>query len=177
MRELTIGFTMMVAFVRATECIALALPLRAGAEIRVVATAYCQQGATESGAHTRNGIIAADPHVLEMGSLVRILDGSHRGIYTVLDTGGTVKGFSIDIFIKDCRQAETFGKQSMRIRVLRRGPEQQRTHASEWRGSVGDWALAISEHDEHLPPVERRSRGARLALNAASLTDIRNPHE
>lgn len=123
MRELTIGFTMMMAFVSATQSVALALPLRPGAEIRVVATAYCQQGATASGGHTRSGIIAADPHVLEVGSLVRILDGSHRGLYTVLDTGGTVKGLTIDIFIKDCRQAKTFGKQPMRLRVLRRGSE------------------------------------------------------
>ena len=118
-----IGLAMMVVFVSAAECVALTLPLRVGAEIRVVATAYCQQGATESGAHTRHGIIAADPHVLEVGSLVRILDGSRRGIYTVLDTGGTVKGFTIDIFIRDCGQAKTFGKRPMRVRVLRRGPE------------------------------------------------------
>jgi 3D (Asp-Asp-Asp) domain-containing protein len=122
MRQRMIGIAMMAALVSATDSLAHRLPLGAGAEVRVVATAYCQQGATESGAHTRDGIIGADPHVLEVGSLVRILDGSRRGIYTVLDTGATVKGFKIDIFIKDCGQARTFGKQPLRLRVLRRGP-------------------------------------------------------
>jgi len=118
MRRLMIRFTTMVALVSATDSLARGLPLRAGAEVRVVATAYCQQGATQSGVHTRHGIIAADPRVLPVGSVVRILDGRRQGIYTVLDTGATLKGFKIDIFIKDCRQARTFGRQTMRVRVL-----------------------------------------------------------
>src|SRR5436190_17201151 len=137
MRQWMSGFVTAAVLVSATNGFARGLPLRAGAQARVVATAYCHQGATAVGAHTRNGILAADPHVLEVGSLVRILDGSRRGTYTVLDTGATVKGFKIDIFIMDCRQAKTFGKQPMRLRVLRRGPEQRRTQASESRGSVG----------------------------------------
>ena len=125
------GFTMMVAFVSATNCVASALPVRAGSAIRVVTTAYCQQGATESGAYARNGIISADPHVLEVGLLVRILDGWHRATYTVLDTGGTVKGFTIDIFMKDCRDAKTFGKQPTRLLRQRtsEGPSRHRTFA------------------------------------------------
>jgi len=138
MRELIIGFMTTVALVSVTDGLARELPLRAGTEVRVVATAYCHQSATESEDHTRRGIIAADPHVLEAGSLVRILDGAHHGVYTVRDTGGTVKGFKIDIFLKDCRQAETFGKKPMRLRVLRRGPEHQRAQAIESSGSIGD---------------------------------------
>jgi 3D (Asp-Asp-Asp) domain-containing protein len=137
MRQWMIGFVTTAVLASGTNGFARGLPLRAGAEARVVATAYCHQGATEVGVLTRNGIIAADPHVLEAGSLVRILDGSRRGTYTVLDTGATVKGFKIDIFIKDCRQAKTFGKQRMRLRVLRRGPEQRHAQASESRGSAG----------------------------------------
>lgn len=138
MQAFNITGTVVAALLSATEGLARGLPLPTGAEARVVATAYCQQGRTESGEPTRNGIIAADPHVIETGSLVRILDGPHPGVYTVLDTGGTVKGFKIDIFIKDCHQAETFGKRPMRVRVLRRGPARRHAQASESRGSVGD---------------------------------------
>src|SRR5215472_4730636 len=81
-------------------------PLRAGSEIRVIATAYCQKGRTESGQHTASDIIAADPQVLPFGSTVRIIDGPRRGVYTVLDTGGAIKGLKIDIFINDCDRAE-----------------------------------------------------------------------
>jgi 3D (Asp-Asp-Asp) domain-containing protein len=96
-------------------------PLRAGSEVGVIATAYCQRGRTESGARTGSDIIAADPRVLPLGSTVRILDGPRPGIYTVLDSGAAMKGLKIDIFIKDCGQARTFGKRRMRIRVLRSG--------------------------------------------------------
>jgi 3D (Asp-Asp-Asp) domain-containing protein len=97
------------------------LPLRPGSRVRVVATAYCQKGRTQSGAHVNTDVIAADPRVLPIGSTVRVLDGPRPGIYTVLDTGAAVKGLKIDIFIKDCGQAETFGRQPVHIRVLRSG--------------------------------------------------------
>jgi len=96
-------------------------PLRPGSKVRVIATAYCQKGRTQSGTHTGTDTIAADPGVLPIGSTVRILDGPRPGIYTVLDTGAAVKGLKIDIFIKDCDEAETFGRQPVHIRVLRSG--------------------------------------------------------
>jgi 3D (Asp-Asp-Asp) domain-containing protein len=89
--------------------------------MRVKATAYCQGGTTKSGAPARTGIVAADPAVLPVGSVLRILDGPSAGIYTVMDTGAAVKGRTIDIFIPDCRRALKFGRQSVRVRVLRRG--------------------------------------------------------
>jgi 3D (Asp-Asp-Asp) domain-containing protein len=138
MRDLIMGFAATLTLVAATNGLARELPLPAGAEVRVVATAYCHRGATQSGEHTRSGVIAADPHVLESGSLVRILNGPRHGVYTVRDTGATVKGFTIDIFIDDCRQAEAFGKRPMRLRVLRRGPGHRRAGVREWRGSIGD---------------------------------------
>jgi 3D (Asp-Asp-Asp) domain-containing protein len=87
----------------------------------VIATAYCQKGRTESGEHTANDIIAADPQVLPVGSTVRIIDGPRRGVYTVLDTGGAIKGLKIDIFISDCDQAAAFGRRRIRLRVLSTG--------------------------------------------------------
>jgi 3D (Asp-Asp-Asp) domain-containing protein len=93
----------------------------AGRTLRVTATAYCLAGRTQSGARARSGVIAADPSVLPVGSVVRIIEGPHAGIYTVMDTGPAVKGRKIDIFMSSCQRAEKFGEQKLRIRVLRHG--------------------------------------------------------
>jgi 3D (Asp-Asp-Asp) domain-containing protein len=41
---------------------------------------------------------------------------------TVLDTGSSVQGRSIDLYIPDCGEAIRFGRQSAQVPVLRRGP-------------------------------------------------------
>jgi len=92
-------------------------PRAAAGTLRVTATAYCVAGKTASGTRARTGIVAADPSVLPVGSIVRIIDG----IYTVMDTGPAVKGRKIDIFMANCERAAKFGEQQLRIRVLRRG--------------------------------------------------------
>jgi 3D (Asp-Asp-Asp) domain-containing protein len=89
--------------------------------MRVTATAYCQHGTTQSGTRARTGIVAADPRVLPVGTVLRIIDGAASGIYTVMDTGAAVKGRRIDIFIPDCASAERFGEKSLRVRILRLG--------------------------------------------------------
>jgi 3D (Asp-Asp-Asp) domain-containing protein len=89
--------------------------------MRIAATAYCQHGTTQAGTRARTGIVAADPRVFPVGSVLRIVDGPQSGIYTVLDTGPAVKGRKIDIFTPDCASAEKFGEQTLRVRVLRRG--------------------------------------------------------
>jgi 3D (Asp-Asp-Asp) domain-containing protein len=101
------------------------------ATMRVRATAYCQAGLTKSGTTTRTGIIAADPRVLPVGSVLQIVDGPSAGIYTVMDTGAAVKGRKIDIFIPDCRRAKRFGAQTLRVQVLRRGWDPKATRSSE----------------------------------------------
>jgi 3D (Asp-Asp-Asp) domain-containing protein len=98
--------------------------------MRVKATAYCQAGTTSSGAPARKGIVAADPKVLPVGTVLRILDGPSAGIYTVMDTGAAVKGRTIDIFIPDCRRARRFGRQTVRVQILRRGWEPKATPIS-----------------------------------------------
>jgi len=98
-----------------------ARPRAAAGTLRVTATAYCVAGKTASGTRARTGIVAADPSVLPFGSIVRIIDGAHSGMYTVMDTGPAVKGRRIDIFMASCERAAKFGEQKLRIRVLRRG--------------------------------------------------------
>jgi 3D (Asp-Asp-Asp) domain-containing protein len=112
-RHLTVGVVALVSIVTA----AAATP----ATMQVKATAYCQGGTTKSGMPARAGIVAADPAVLPVGTVIEILDGPSSGIYTVMDTGAAVKGRRIDIFIADCARAQKFGARSVRVRVLRRG--------------------------------------------------------
>ena len=59
-------------------------PRAAAGTLRVTATAYCVAGKTASGTRARTGIVAADPSLLPAGSIVRIIDGAHSGIYTVI---------------------------------------------------------------------------------------------
>lgn len=108
---------------KAAAILLLALGAQAspGRTVRVVATAYCHPGKTQSGTKVRTGIVAADPAVLPVGSVVRIVDGAASGIYTVLDTGAEIKGRKIDIFIPDCGRATKFGEQHLRVRVIRHG--------------------------------------------------------
>src|SRR5262245_49507674 len=89
--------------------------------LRVTATAYCDKGTTQSGTRARTGIVAADPNVLPIGTVLKILDGEHAGVYTVMDTGKAVKGRRIDIFMPSCERADRFGERTVRVRLIRRG--------------------------------------------------------
>jgi 3D (Asp-Asp-Asp) domain-containing protein len=96
----------------------------AGRTIRVSATAYCIKGHTKSGVRAQHGIVAADPRLFPIGTTFRILAPGrpYAGIYTVMDTGASVKGREIDIFMPNCERAERFGRRSVRVRVIRRAP-------------------------------------------------------
>jgi 3D (Asp-Asp-Asp) domain-containing protein len=99
---------------------------RPASAIRVTATAYCHAGTTAAGTRTHTGIVAADPRVLPVGSVLRIVEPSRfAGIYTVLDTGAAVKGRALDIFMPSCTHAVEFGRRSVRIAILRRGWDPQ----------------------------------------------------
>jgi len=91
--------------------------------LRASATAYCQSGTTKSGQPTRPGVIAADPKVLPLGSVVRIdaPQAAHDGVYEVLDTGSAVTGRVVDIYMKDCRAARRFGRRPVVVYILQRG--------------------------------------------------------
>jgi len=92
----------------------------------MMATAYCHDGRTKSGAHTRAGIVAADPRLLPVGSVVRIeLPKTHAGTYTVMDTGAAIRGRRLDIFMPNCAHARRFGRQTVRVRVLQRAGQRE----------------------------------------------------
>lgn len=90
-------------------------------ELEFEATAYCDPGITKSGAPVAPGIVAADPSILPLGSLIRLETTEYKGIYEVLDIGGLVKGAIIDIYMPDLEEALSFGRRRVRITVLRYG--------------------------------------------------------
>jgi 3D (Asp-Asp-Asp) domain-containing protein len=88
--------------------------------LSMTATAYCDGGETRSGALAKSGIVAADPQVLPLGTTVRVagLRSRRPQVFTVADTGAAVKGKTIDIFIRDCAQAKTFGRRRVQVTIL-----------------------------------------------------------
>jgi 3D (Asp-Asp-Asp) domain-containing protein len=85
------------------------------------ATAYCLKGRTASGINTRPGMIAADPSVLPLGTVVHLRAGRYTGTYTVMDTGGRIKGRLVDVYVPTHREALEFGRQKVKIKVIGRG--------------------------------------------------------
>jgi 3D (Asp-Asp-Asp) domain-containing protein len=65
-----------------------------GARLKFTATAYCRGTTTASGVNVRNGIAAADPDLLPVGSVIQVdrLGERYNGIYTIMDTGPAVQG-------------------------------------------------------------------------------------
>ncbi|MGH9339156.1 MAG: 3D domain-containing protein [Acidobacteriota bacterium] len=88
---------------------------------KFVATAYCLKGLTFSGVRVAQGIVAADPAVLPIGSIIEVKAGKYSGIYSVLDTGGAIKGKKIDIYIPSYDKAIQFGRRKVEVRIIRRG--------------------------------------------------------
>lgn len=96
-------------------------------------TAHCPTGCTgitASGYDVRNTIytpdglriIAVDPRVIPLGSLVELTftDGTTFKAQA-LDTGGAIKGLRVDVLVKTRAEAYRLGRQSVEIRMIRRG--------------------------------------------------------
>src|SRR5262245_38586872 len=95
-----------------------------GARLRFTATAYCRGTTTASGVNVRNGIAAADPDLLPVGTVVQVdrLGERYNGVYTIMDTGPAVQGRHIDIYMWNCDEARyEFGRRSAGLTVLRLG--------------------------------------------------------
>jgi 3D (Asp-Asp-Asp) domain-containing protein len=86
-----------------------------------LATAYCENGITKAGVPVAHGIVAADPAVLPLGSLIYVDVPWHGGTYRVMDTGRLIKRRMIDIYIPGMRSAVWFGRQNVRVTVLKYG--------------------------------------------------------
>ena len=98
-------------------------PPAAGSRLRFTATAYCKGTTTASGVNVRTGIAAADPDILPVGSVIHVerVPEKYSGIYTVMDTGPSVQGRQIDIYMWSCYEALAFGRRTIQVNVLRLG--------------------------------------------------------
>src|SRR3954452_4689638 len=94
-----------------------------GARLAFSATAYCKGIVTASGVPAQSGVAAADPELLPVGSVIEIdsLPPKYNGIYTVMDTGPSVQGREVDVYMWNCNEALAFGRKPIRLTVLRLG--------------------------------------------------------
>lgn len=94
-------------------------------------TAYCEgcSGITRTGHDLRKSIyqdgkrvIATDPRLIPLGSIVRVTLADGTSFEAVAsDTGGAIKGVIIDIAHESKAEALQFGRQTVEIRMIRRG--------------------------------------------------------
>ena len=98
-------------------------PTETRVQLGFTATFYCKGTTTASGVNVRNGIAAADPDLLPIGSVIRIdgLGEKYDGIYTVMDTGPKVQGRHVDVYLWSCNEALKMGRRPMKLTVLRMG--------------------------------------------------------
>jgi 3D (Asp-Asp-Asp) domain-containing protein len=90
---------------------------------KFVAFAYTGSGnlTAEGRPPVAGKLIAADPKVLPMGTLVKVSDaGPWSGEYRVGDVGGKIKGNKIDVFVPTLAEAREFGRRQVTITILER---------------------------------------------------------
>lgn len=101
-----------------------AAPARAALRVDTVmemrSTAYCLRGSMRTGVRVRDGMAAADPRVLPLGSVIRVShrDGREIGIFVIMDTGGAVRGDKLDIWLSSCAEARDWGIQRVVAEVI-----------------------------------------------------------
>jgi 3D (Asp-Asp-Asp) domain-containing protein len=94
-----------------------------GVKLTFAATAYCKGLITTAGVAAQSGILASDPTILPLGTVVQLdyKDDHYNGIYTVLDTGPEIQGREIDVYMWSCNDALKFGRRPVNLTVLRLG--------------------------------------------------------
>ena len=89
--------------------------------MRFTATAYCTGRVTAAGSSVSTGVVAADPKVLPIGTVIRITGAEpYNGRYHVLDTGPRVRNRQVDLYMPDCSAARRFGRRPVDVTILDR---------------------------------------------------------
>lgn len=90
-----------------------------------IATAYSVEGTGASGKWSHPGTVAVDRDILPLNSRIRVFGaGRYSGDYTVEDTGSKVDGHHIDIYMPSQKEAKAFGRQRVKVMVLKFGDDQ-----------------------------------------------------
>ncbi len=85
-------------------------------ELKVRVSSYCIGGMTSRGVQTRVGVIAVDPNIIPYGSKIYV---PGYGWGTALDTGGSIKGNTIDIWMPTYGQCMQWGVRNLTIKVVK----------------------------------------------------------
>ena len=92
------------------------------------ATAFSTEGTGASGKWSHPGTVAADRNVLPLNSRIRIYGaGRYSGEYTVEDSGNKVDGHHIDVYMPSHAEAKKFGRQRVKVVVLKYGDDEAGT--------------------------------------------------
>lgn len=117
-------------------------PVRPVKTISMVVTAYSPDarscgdsadGITASLHHVSTNagkLVAADPRVLPMGSMISVPGYDANRIVPVLDIGGAIKGNRLDVLFPTHEQARQFGKRRIQVTVWGYADGQTKT---DWR--------------------------------------------
>jgi 3D (Asp-Asp-Asp) domain-containing protein/peptidoglycan hydrolase CwlO-like protein len=90
-------------------------PPASGTKMTVFSTGYCLRGTTATGIPTGWGVVAVDPAVIPLGTRM-IIPGYGEGV--AADTGGAVRGATIDVWFPECSQALAWGQKYVTITLL-----------------------------------------------------------
>lgn len=82
----------------------------------MVATAYTYTGNnTATGVPPEVGLVAVDPRVIPLGSKIYI---EGYGFATAADTGGSIKGDRLDVFLEQYQQCVQWGRRTVKVYIL-----------------------------------------------------------
>lgn len=89
-------------------------PSRRGRQLTVKSYAYALRGTTATGVPVAPGVIAVDPRVIPLGTRLYV-PGYGEGI--AADTGGDIKGNTIDVWMSSAQAASKWGIKTITITV------------------------------------------------------------
>ncbi len=87
----------------------------AGAESTGKSVGDAGYGVTATGAKAQGGVVAVDPSVIPLGSVLYI---EGYGLAIAADTGGSISGHKIDVFYENLSDALVFGRRKVNVYVL-----------------------------------------------------------
>ena len=91
-------------------------------QLTLEATAYTDvegdqwSGKTASGMPTFVGMVAVDPKIIPLGTVLYVED---YGIAIAGDTGGAIKGHDIDLFFNTNKECKAFGRRDKKVYILK----------------------------------------------------------
>jgi 3D (Asp-Asp-Asp) domain-containing protein len=88
--------------------------------IGIVATGY---DVSNTIYYKGNRIVASDPSIIPMHSIVKVEYGDVSFLAHALDTGGAIKGYKIDLLVETKREAIEFGRKTVQITIMKNGKD------------------------------------------------------